>query len=322
VPVLDPVPVVSGLNGNSAVFVSRGGALVSGLESAEARLTWFGRDGVSRPIGREVRGFGTPVLSPDDRQIAVVITDRSRSDVWIQDLETGTLSRLTSKGGVGTAHWTADGSQVVYTAPAGRSKWGVYTQAVGSGNDPHTVVEVSSLSPRAELAPDGRSLLIQSILSTSWDLQRVTLDSIPTIRPFYASPATEAAAKISPDGRWAAASSNESGTFEVYVRSYPEPTVKVQVSVGGAFGAVWGADASRLYYSSGDAVIEARLATTPTLRVVARDTAFRGVPNNDGYDISRDGSRLLLSALQSTAYPLAVVPGWRAELREKLASDR
>jgi Tol biopolymer transport system component len=320
--VLDPVPVVSGLNGNSAVFVSRGGALVSGLEGAEARLTWFGRDGVSRPIGREVRGFGTPALSPDNRQIAVVITDRSRSDVWIQDLETGTLSRLTGKGGVGTAHWTADGSQVVYTAPAGRSKWGVYTQSVGSGNDPHTIVEVSSLSPRAELAPDGRSLLIQSILSTSWDLQRVTLDSIPTIRPFYASPGTEAAASISPDGRWAAVSSNESGTFEVYVRSYPEPTVKVQVSVGGAFGGVWGADASRLYYSAGNAVIEARLATSPTLRVVARDTAFRRVPNNDGYDVSRDGSRLLLSALQSTAYPLAVVPGWRAELREKLASGR
>jgi hypothetical protein len=56
--------------------------------------------------------------------------------------------------------------------------------------------------------------------------------------------------------------------------------------------------------------------------VVARDTAFRRVPNNAGFDISRDGSRLLLSVLQSTAYPLAVVPGWRAELRERLAASR
>jgi hypothetical protein len=117
-------------------------------------------------------------------------------------------------------------------------------------------------------------------------------------------------------------SSNESGSFEVYVRSYPEPTVKVQVSVGGAFGAVWSADGTRLYYSTGNAIVEARLATSPGLRVVARDTAFRRVPNNAGFDISRDGSRLLISVLQSTAYPLAVVPGWRAELRERLAASR
>jgi hypothetical protein len=64
------------------------------------------------------------------------------------------------------------------------------------------------------------------------------------------------------------------------------------------------------------------LATSPGLRVVARDTAFRRVPNNAGFDISRDGSRLLISVLQSTAYPLAVVPGWRAELRERLAASR
>ena len=322
VPVLDPVPVVPGLNGNSAVFVSRGGALVSGLHGATAQLSWFGRDGVTRPISGEIRGFGNPRLSPDGRQIAVVTADGSRRDVWIYDLDTGTLSRLTSHGEVSAANWTRDGARIVYTAPAGRSKWGVYEQAVGNATDPRTLLELSSLSPNAELAPDGRSLLIQSILSTSWDVQRVTLDSVPTIRPYHASPSTEASPRISPDGRWATVSSNESGTFEVYVRSYPEPTVKVQVSVGGGFGSVWSADGTRLYYSSGNAIVEARLATSSGLRVVARDTAFRRVPNNAGFDISRDGSRVLISVLQSNAYPLAVVPGWRAELRERLVASR
>jgi serine/threonine-protein kinase len=320
-PVLDPVPVVAGLNGNSAVFVSRGGALVSGLQGAEARLTWFGRDGVSRPAGREIRGFDVAELSPDNRQIAVVIADGSKRDVWIDDLETGTLSRLTSRGDVGVARWSRDGSQVVYTAPAGPSKWGVYTQSVASATDPKAVLEVASLAPVADLAPDGRSLLLQSIVSANWDIQRVILDSAPTIRPFHATAGIDVSPDISPDGRWASVMSNESGAFEIYVRSYPEPTVKVQVSVGGGFGAVWGTDASRLYYGLGNAVIEARLATTPTLRVLSRDTAFRRLPNYAGFDVSRDGSRLLLSALQSTAYPLVVVPGWRAELRDKLASS-
>jgi Tol biopolymer transport system component len=198
----------------------------------------------------------------------------------------------------------------------------VYAQSVGTATDPKTVVELSSLSPGAELAPDGRSLLVQSIVRTGWDVQQVTLDSARTIRPFHASPGTDADPQISPDGRWASVSSNESGTFEVYVRSYPEPKAKVQVSVGGAFGSVWSGDGSRLYYSTGSVIVEARLATTPGFRVVSHDTVFRGIPSNAGWDVTGDGSRLLLSVPQSSAYPLTVVPGWRAELREKLEAAR
>jgi eukaryotic-like serine/threonine-protein kinase len=322
VPVLDPVPVMAGLNGNSAVFVSRGGALVSGLQGAKAQLTWLGRDGVTHPISPEIRSFGVPHLSPNGRQIAVVTADGPRRDVWMYDLDTRTFSRLTSTGDVGTAEWSRDGGQLVYTAPAGRSGWGVYTQSVGNATDPTTLVELPSLSPSATLAPDGRSLLVNSIVSTSWDVQRVTLGSPPTVRPFHATSGTDVDPHLSPDGRWAALSSDESGTFEVYVRSYPEPKVKVQVSVGGGFGPAWSADGTRLYYSSGSVIVEAKLGTNPGLRVVARDTAFTRVPNIGGYDINRDGSRLVITALQSSAYPLAVVPGWRAELRERLAASR
>jgi eukaryotic-like serine/threonine-protein kinase len=328
VPVLDPVQVVAGLNGNSAVFVSRGGALVSGSAGARARLTWLGRDGVARPIGPEVREFGVPRLSPDGRQIAVVTSDGPKRDVWVYDIETGTFSRLTGNGDVGWAAWNRDGSEVVYTAPAGGLKWAVYTQSVGNATEPKMLLELSDLSPVAELAPDGRSMLVQSIVRTSWDVRIATLDSARTMRPFHVSPGTDVDPHISPDGRWASVSSNESGAFEVYVRSYPNPRVKVQVSVGGALGSVWSSDGTRLYYwtggtgGTGGAVVEARLTTTPGLRVVARDSVFRRVPNSVGFDISRDGSRLLLTALQSTAYPLVVTPGWRTELREKLAASR
>ena len=92
--------------------------------------------------------------------------------------------------------------------------------------------------------------------------------------------------------------------------------------IAGGSGSAWGADGTRLYYASDDAIIEVRLATTPTLRVVSRDTAFRRVPDNDGFDVSHDGRRLLLSVRRSNAQPLVVVPGWRAELREKLAASR
>jgi hypothetical protein len=121
--------------------------------------------------------------------------------------------------------------------------------------------------------------------------------------------------------------SDESGTVELYVRSYPDPSVKVQVSVGGGYGAVWSADGSRLYYATGSVVVEAKVTTTSGFRVLSRDTAFRQVPNNfttgvASYDVSRDGSRIVIPSTRSAAYPLVVVPNWRTELRERLAASR
>jgi Tol biopolymer transport system component len=171
-------------------------------------------------------------------------------------------------------------------------------------------------------------LLLQTYANNTWDVESVTLDSSPRFRPFHATAGEDVHPRFSPDGRWAAVVSNESGAFEVYVRSFPEPTVKVQVSVGGGGGPVWSADGTRLYYVSGSVIVEAGLATKPGLRVVSRDTAFTRVPNGvagfgeANFDVSRDGSRIVIPGARSAAYPLVVVPNWRAELRERLAASR
>jgi serine/threonine-protein kinase len=325
VPVLDPVPVIGAFNGNSAVFVSRGGALVTGLQAVRSQLVWIGRDGVTRPVSRELRDFGVPQLSPDGRQIAVLVTDGPKTDVWVDDLETGTFSRLTSSGNVTIAHWARDGKSVVYSAPGSGSNWAVWRQSAGGGTNPEIVVEVPFLAPDADLAPDGRSALLQTLTANTWDVQSVQLDSSRAVRPFHATPVTDLAPRFSPDGRWAAVTSDESGALEVYVRSYPEPSVKVQVSVGGGGAPVWSADGTSLYYSAGSVIVQAKLATSPGFRVLSRDTAFTGTLNTGGgaanYDITRDGSRLVIPSTRSTAYPLIVVPNWRAELRERLAAN-
>jgi serine/threonine-protein kinase len=329
VPVLDPVSVEAALNGNSDVFVSRGGALVTGVPAVRSRLTWLGRDGVSRVISPELRDFNSPRLSPDGRRIAVLIADGVKRDVWIYDLDTGTLSRLTNTGTVTSVAWTRDGSRVVYCAPGTGGKEGaIWAQSVGHATSPQVLIQATTLTPLADIAPDGRSLLVQTIVGTGWDVQRVVLDSSPGFQPFQATAEADLAPRFSPDGRWAAVGSNESGNGEVYVRSYPEPTVKVQVSVGGGFAPVWSADGTRLYYATGNAIIEARLALAPGLRVLSRDTAFRRGPSagsNFGeanFDVTRDGSRIVIPSAQSSAYPLVVVPTWRSELRERLGGGR
>jgi Tol biopolymer transport system component len=215
----------------------------------------------------------------------------------------------------------------VYSAPGSGPKDAIWAQSVGGATAPTMLVEVPTLSPVAELAPDGRSLLLQSIVNTAWTVQRVSLDSSHVFRAFSATGPNDVTPRISPDGRWAAVVTNESGQFEVYVRSYPEPSVKVQVSVGGGAGPVWSADGTRLYYTSGSAIIEARLATSPGFRVASRDTAFANVLiGNTGFgqanfDISRDGSRIVIPSAESATYPLVVVPNWRTELRQRLQAS-
>ena len=328
VPVLDPVPVGAANNGNSSVFLSRGGALVSALGSHRIQLAWLGRDGVVRPISPETRDFGAPRLSPDGRKIAVIVSDGSKSDVWTHDLETGTLSRLTSVETVTSAEWSRDGTRVVYSAAGRESRAALWAQSVGTAAPPELLVEVGSLTPLGDLAPDGRSLLLQSLIESRWVVQRVALDSGRAVRPYSDSRALVMTPRFSPDGRWVSMTSNESGAFEVYVRSFPDPSAKVQVSVGGGGGAVWSADGTRIRYLTGSAIVEARLALSPGLRVISRDTVFRQVrvPNASFYqgnfDVSRDGSRLLVPVSQSNTYQLVVVPNWLAEFRERLAANR
>jgi Tol biopolymer transport system component len=293
-----------------------------------AHLNWIGRDGVSRPISREIRDFSLPRLSPDGRRIAVIVADGSKSDVWIQDLQTGTLSRLTTVENVTSAEWSQDGTRIVYSAGGSTSRAAIWSQSVEAASAPEALIDLPGLSPLADISPDSHWLLLQSLVENGWDVLSVQIDTAPKPRPFSASRATDMAPRFSPDGRWAAIVTNESGADEVYVRSFPEPTVKVQISVGGGDGPVWSADGARLYYVSGSAVMEARLTVGTAVRVVSRDTVFAqvrsgiigyGQPN---FDVTRDGSRIVMPVSQSQSYQLVVVPNWLTEFRQRMAASR
>jgi Tol biopolymer transport system component len=317
VPVLDPIPVLAANNGNSDIYVSRGGALVTAMGTHRAQLTWINRNGAQQPIGSEVRDFAAPRVSPDGRRIAVIVSDGSKSDVWIYELATGTLSRLTTAETVTSVQWTHDGTRVVYAAAStgGESRAAVWSQRVGVAAQPEKLAEVSSLSPWVDISPDGRSLLLQSLTENSWGVVRIPLDSGGASRPFSVTRSNSFGPRFSPDGRRVALTSDESGAFEVYVRSFPDPTAKLQVSVGGGSAAVWSADGARLYYLSG------------TTSVVSRDTAFARIRDGvaaygSNYDVTRDGSRIVVPVSRTASFQLVVVPNWLTEFRQKMAANR
>jgi tRNA A-37 threonylcarbamoyl transferase component Bud32 len=329
-PVHDPVSVAAALNGNSGIFISRGGALVTSRGGALGKLTWVTRDGRTQPVSPQPRGFTFVRLSPDERRIAAVVADNQKSDVWIYDLTLGTFSRLTSAGTVGSVEWSADGSRVMFTAAGRESRIVVWSQPASGGTQAEELAEYAGQTAMATRSPDGKSLLVNSIPGITWEVLSVTLDSAHVVRNYLATGAQEHAPQFSPDGKWVALVSDESGQDEVYVRSFPDPSSKTQISVGGGFEPVWSRDGSRLYYRAGTALLSARISLSPGFTLLGRDTvlAAAGLTStflngyfSGTYQPTRDGKRILAILPDRDEYQLVVSPNWITELRRRVAES-
>ncbi|MDH5198699.1 MAG: protein kinase, partial [Gemmatimonadota bacterium] len=183
IPVHDPVQVAGANNGNSGIFLSRGGALVTSRGGASGRLAWVRPDGRTEPVLPVARILAFPRLSPDGRRIAVVVSQDRQSDLWIYDLTLSTFSRLTSAGTVTSADWTADGSRIVFAATGEEARGTVWSQLASGGAPAEQLFANPLLSPVATMSPDGRALLVNS-LRESWDIFRVALDSERVAHPY------------------------------------------------------------------------------------------------------------------------------------------
>ncbi|MFL5619845.1 MAG: protein kinase domain-containing protein [Gemmatimonadaceae bacterium] len=325
-PVLDPIEVRQGLNGNSEIFVSKGGALLTSRGGTNTRLAWIARDGSVTPLSSETRQFGTPRLSPDGSRVAVAIREAGKSAIWIYEIATGTFSRLSSPEAAISPSWTPDGNSVVYTALSNEKRYAVWRQNADGGSPAEKLFDALGFTIQSVVAPDGRSVLYVGYANNNWRLFRVALDS-PTVATQVVENVTAAVAPaFSPDGKWVMFTSvEESGQSEVYVRSYPDLASRVQVSAGGGVNRGWTPDGSRVYYGiGGGALLSATLATTPRLRVVARDTVFKTPPVLAGSgparpeEVARDG-RFLGLVTNRNDYQLVIVPNWLPELKKRLA---
>ncbi len=327
IPVHDPVPVASANNGNSGVFISPGGALVVTRGGASGVLSWVSPDGQTEPLLEQPAAYRMPRLSPDESRVAVIVSDGRSSDVWIYHRTRSTFSRLTTAGTVTSAEWSADGQHILFTAPGEEARGAVWWQLAAGGSPAERLFQNTYLSPVASVSPDEKSLLVTSLRETSWDVLRVPLDSEGVARSYLNSPALEGAARFSPDGKWVALASDESGRFEVYVRSFPDPSSKVQVSVAGGNEPSWSADGRRLYYRSGPFLLAARVNLTPTFALLGRDTILSNADMAGAsffaanYDVTHDGRRVLAILSGTDDYQLIISPNWITEFRQRVAES-
>ena len=325
VAVLDPVVVTPGLNGNSEIFVSPGGALVTSRGGTSSQLVWFSASGTTTPILGEVRRYGAPRLSPDGKRIVVSVSETDGSDLWIYDLAGRTFSRLTSTKTAASPVWSTDGTKVFFIGLDQTNHFAIWSQTVDGGAVPEKVSDAIGPSLGLTGVPDGRSLVYTGIRENAWGLTRVLLDSAGKKVPLPREGTNELGPALSPDGRWIALNSDQTGVGDVFVRSYPNPSVRLQISTAGGTEPAWSLDGKRVYYRSGNAMLVATIATSPTVRVVARDTVAADLRNitasaySIGYDLARDG-RFLGRLSNRDDYQLVVVPNWRSELEARLAT--
>jgi serine/threonine protein kinase/Tol biopolymer transport system component len=335
-----PVPVLEGVMSSTAgtgagqfSFSNSGSLLyVAGSAHAQANLNlaWVDRKGAAQPLPAPARPYSYPYLSPDGRLVAVQIGN----DIWIYDLNRDTLTRLTFEGRNILPSWTPDGKRVVYSSDKNGTQSLSWRLADGSGPEERLFTGPGLPRP-GSFTPDGRSLLyVATDPKTVQDIWVLPLEGGEARKPhvFLQSPFGEFTPFLSPDGRWVAYLSNESGRPEVYVRPFPGPGGKWQISTEGGIGLKWSPKGNELFYRTGPAnekVMVVDIQTQPTFSAGKPRLLFEApkaaVPPLGGtaadYSVSPDGQRFLMVRTQEqpqTSTQINVVLNWFEELKQRV----
>jgi serine/threonine-protein kinase len=319
-----PIPMIGGIQARGlqifptpSATISESGSLVylsGGTAPWESELLWVDRTGRTTPLPAGPNAYEYPRLSPDGRQVALAIHSGDHA-VWTHDVNRGTVTRLTDGGGRRPV-WTPDGSHVTYGSLGAFSEL-TQKPADGSAAEQSVVRGEPSLSP-SSWAPDGQTLAYWTTGGTSGaDIWVRHADEAP--RSFLATPFNERTPMFSPDGRWLAYVSDQSGRDEVYVQPYPGPGGRWQISTQGGTEPMWSRNGRELFYRNGDSMMAVAVETEPSFTAGTPQVLFAGQYDmNPGaaqsYDVAPDGRFLMLRSNRESAQ-LHVVVNWIEELR-------
>jgi serine/threonine-protein kinase len=323
--------------------VSATGSLVyvSGKPPAapQLRLVWVSRDGTEQSVGAPPRNYHPPRLSPDGTRgaVDVIVGDMQ---VWLYDLARDIFSRFTFEGDNRHAVWAPDGKRLAFMSNRDGGQHIFWKRADGSGNA-EPVPAGGSTAPDVLNIPcswsrDGLLAFARVAPAAPAELSVLRLDDGSTTRSGGTAPvftrtrAAEGAPQLSPDGRWMAYASEESGRREIYVQAYPGPGGRWQVSSDGGNEPLWSASGRELFYRSGDRMMGVDISTEGEFLAGKPRQLFEGsyVRSSAGYvranyDVSPDGQRfLMLKSVEQKPAALTqihVVLNWSEELKRRLA---
>jgi Tol biopolymer transport system component len=287
---------------------------------------WVDRKGAEQPLAAPAVSYRTPRISPDGHRVAVATTE-SGFNIWLYDLTRGTLSRLTFTGSGNnvTPIWTSDGKRVSFaSAAAGRSNL-FWQPADGSSNAEILTSFTAYAHNLGVWSPDGQTLAFEEVNPTTKRDVWVFSMNDHKARPLLSTPFNETAPQFSPDGRWLAYASDESGRYEIYVQPYPGPGGKWQVSTEGGTEPVWARN-GELFYRNGEKMMAVTTTLKPSFSAGKPNVLFQGqyVPSlatMPNYDVTPDGQRFLMvkaSEQDASATQINVVLNWFEELNQRV----
>jgi len=327
----EPVPVASNVSTSAErthFAVSDNGFLTyqRGQVAGSARIVWLDRKGDSLAAVGRMEALSNVALSPDGTRLAYEISadGGNASDVWVRDLKRDVTSRLTFGPTVNAwPVWSPDGAKVFFCSNRVAGKFRVYSHnANGTGSDEEVVASDSMDLAAVDASMDGSMLIMFSSQGGETDLLAYRFAE-KTLEPLVATPFAEVRGVLSPDGRYLAYQSNESGSFEIYVRELTPTGGKWQISASRGRAPLWRLDGKELYYLTFENEVMAVPIDyssgfeigTPE-RLFTRRHSWSGNATLRPYQASADGQRFLMviPGDQSALSDFVLVQNWAAEL--------
>ena len=340
VEVLDQVALAASTAANYAI--SANGHLIylplsmSAAQAPRRSLVWVDRKGRERPIAAPPRAYAVARISPDETRLVLDTRDQS-NDILIWDLKRQTLTPLNRDGAQDLSPlWTPDGLRILWTSTRTGTTPNLYWQAASGIGTPERVTSSTGNQFPTSMSPDGSEVVLFGAMGNNTDLFRVRLKGGERkAEPLLSSTSMEFGGEISPDGRWLAYHSNESGEYQVYVRPFPNVEEdRVQVSTAGGTRAAWARNGRELFYLDAAGLLTSVNVKTDGTSFSAGDPVkFLNNPYYAGssalgldlraYDVSRDGQRFLMireasSSDQRVAIGINVVLNWLDEVKTRL----
>jgi len=298
-------------------------AAQSGSGVALSQLVWFDRQGKGLGTVGKPDVYGNVFIAPSGKSVAVSMTDiaSQNTDIWTYDLQRASAKRLTFDPAADSVPiWSPDAGRLVFAS--NRTSF----NDLQLKNSDGAQEEMSILHSGIDKFPNDWSRDGKYILYTQdTDLRFLTLPELKSSL-FLKAPSVLRNGQFSPNGKWVAYASNETGKWEIYVTSFPEPRGKWQVSTGGGEQPRWRGDGKELFYlSSDDKMMAAPVTTGANFDASTPVALFQAAPRQPVpiydlfvYDVSRDGQRFLIitEVKQAESAPISIVLNWTAKLNK------
>ena len=280
--------------------------------AAAHELRWLDRTGRQLGTVETSVPLHTPAFSPDGSQLVASSDDPELAGVWLLDLRRGAASRVTD--GI-VPYWSPAGDRIVYSSTRRAGVLDIYLSS-GASNTPDTLlVENNQSKGITDWSAKGQMVL--SMANPEGNIDIWLLD--PTtkhVTPWVQTPANEVQGRISPDGRWLAYTSDETGRWQVYLQSFPQPGMKRAVSILGGAQPAWRADGKELFYLTPEGVITAVTVSTDA-QMASPKPLFRAPVSSDlvkwrnTYAATADGQRFLVDAVDDAGRVLDTIVDWQ-----------